>query len=84
MTDRTTRANLLREEFGYHKERMEWYPNETHKYRCEILAERFFAFLYFYELLPTYAHDLNENEIKKIGLNMLNIKSKLESELKSS
>lgn len=84
MTDRTTRSNLLREEFEYHKERMDWCPKETHKYRCEILGERFFEFLYFYELLPTYCHELKEQEINKISEILDDITTRLSNELKAS
>lgn len=81
MTDRATRGNLLREEFEYHAERMEWYPKETHKYRCEILGERFFSFLYFLELLPTYGHELNEREVNKISDIIEDIITRLSNEL---
>lgn len=84
MTDRTTRGNLLREEFEYHSERMEWYPNETHKYRCEILGERFFSFLYFLELLPTYSHELSQQEKNKISKVLDDVIKRLSNELKSS
>lgn len=84
MTDRATRGILLREEFEYHKERMEWYPNETHKYRCEILGERFFTFLYFLELLPTFRHETSEQEVSLINEILNDVRAKLVSEIEGS
>ena len=83
-TNRTTRGSLLREEFDYYKERMELHSKETHKYRCEILGEIFFTFLYFLELLPTYSHEISDNEANKISEILTSVEEKLTHELKGS
>lgn len=84
MTDRATRGELLREEFEYHEERMEWYPNETHKYRCEILGERFFMFLYFLELIPTFRHEISDEDVSLINEILDDVRAKLVSEIGES
>ena len=84
LTNRTTRGNLLREEFDYHRERMECYPKETHKYRCEILGERFFKFLYFCELMQSFRHEISDEEASLVSEILDDVYGKLLSEITES
>ena len=84
LTNKKTRGNLLREEFEYHRERMECYPSETHKFRCEILGERFFIFLYFYELMQSFRHEISDEEASLVCEILDDIHARLLSEITES
>lgn len=61
-SDRLTKAEFLAEDLAEHHENMDYYLEETHKYRCRILAQEILTFTYYYELLPSFQHQLHSSE----------------------
>ncbi len=62
MSDRLSRAEYLAEDLSEHHEIIDYYKQESHKYRCRILAQQILTFTYFYEMFPTYQHEVHESE----------------------
>ncbi len=61
------RAAYLAEELADHQDILTRYPEQSHKYRCQSLAQQSLIFIYFYELFPLFHNDVHASEKKVVA-----------------
>ena len=66
MSDRESRAVFLKEDLSEHQEILNYYQQESPKYRCQILAQQILTFTYYYEMLSTFKTEVDKSKIDLI------------------